>query len=81
MKPIAQKSIFTLILIAFVIASNGCMTGHVINHAKGVDKNGYPTGSTNGIYYALIPLTVPADIVTSPFQFFYICIGGTELLP
>jgi hypothetical protein len=79
MKPITQEAIFALILIAFVITSNGCITRTVIRNAKGVDKYGWPTGETNGVYYALIPLTVPADMVTSPFQLFYICIGGTEL--
>ena len=76
MKTAHPKLISALILIAFLLLLNGCMTETVIDHAQGVDKHGQPTGETNGAYYTLIPLTVPADIVTSPFQFIYICIGG-----
>jgi hypothetical protein len=49
----------TRLLPVCLIAMTGCMTSGTVKKAKNEDKPGY---------YALLPLTVPADIATSPFQ-------------
>jgi hypothetical protein len=77
-----MKIISTFLLAVLLVCLNGCMTGTVVNHARGtwqgpfiegtksVDQNGktIQAQKPNPAYYALVPLTVPFDIVTSPFQ-------------
>jgi len=71
-----------LFLLALLVSLNGCMTMIAADHAKAksheddkgnvvVDKKSQPA------YYVLMPLTVPADIVTFPFQavYLYIALG------
>jgi hypothetical protein len=67
-----MKTIGTLLLVAILISSNGCVTYCTVQNAKGV-----PTGATepkpvkpepHPAYYLLLPLTIPIDIVTSPIQ-------------
>jgi hypothetical protein len=73
-----MKSYTIFLLIALLVGSNGCMTASSIRHAKAqthqddkgaviVDKKSHPA------YYALLPLTVPLDIATCPFQALWIC--------
>jgi hypothetical protein len=57
-----------------LVALNGCMTETVVDHAKGIDMHDQSVGKPNAAYYALVPLTVPADIVTSPFQLIFVMI-------
>ncbi len=73
-----------LFLLALLVSLNGCMTNAAIEHATGTSSRDYPSGSGESIhydmhyqphpaYYGLLPLTVPADIATSPIQFgFYL---------
>ena len=71
-----MKLILNLLLIALLVSSNGCMTYSAIQDAKGhQDKTMWlwreATSGDNKsrpAYYLLTPVTVPADIVTSPFQ-------------
>jgi hypothetical protein len=68
-----MKTITSFLLIALLITSNGCMTYTSVHRAEGTKYwsiNGpeiTPSKPEPG-YYALLPLTVPADIVTCPFQ-------------
>lgn len=70
------KSIGSILLIALLVSSDGCMTNTTIEHARGTTSGGYENENgefihydkPNPAYYGLLPLTVPADIVTSPFQ-------------
>jgi len=73
--------------VTLVITQNGCMTYGAIQHAKGKpgvfdsDKNTKPDGKPHPEYYRLLPLTVPADIVTSPFQLFFWNLVHTDYAP
>jgi hypothetical protein len=71
-----MKIIGSLLLVTFLISSNGCMTNAAIKNATGTTAGGYTNDKgefihydkPNPAYYALLPLTIPADIVTAPFQ-------------
>ena len=79
---ILHRSIGWLFLIQLLFTLNGCMTHSAVDRATGTSSRSYPSGAGGEIhyqmhaqphpaYYALLPLTVPADIVTSPFQLGY----------
>ena len=67
--------LLALVLVLFV--GSGCITGHVVNNkAKPhweYDKEKEESVQVEGqsAYYALLPLTVVADIATSPFQLYF----------
>ena len=70
-----------MLLFALLASTNGCMTYSAVQRAKGehnVVTGDSPTEPHPG-YYALVPLTVPADVVTSPFQFIiYVALRGSS---
>jgi hypothetical protein len=109
-----MKIIASLLLIALLVSSNGCMSTGAVQRAEGhtsewvvvektdkvvehdgictVTRENPPKGEKaeirfirysevaggggyayrpNPAYYALLPLTVPLDIVTGPFQLLY----------
>jgi uncharacterized protein YceK len=79
---IISQIVASLVAGALLVGSSGCITMVTADHAKAktheddkgnviVDKKSQPA------YYALMPLTVPADIVTLPFQavYLYIVLG------
>ena len=79
---ILSRIISGLFLLALLFALNGCMTNAAMQHATGTSTLGYPSGSggvthyelhsqPHPAYYGLLPLTIPADIITSPFQLGY----------
>jgi hypothetical protein len=80
MKSIHSKTSSLFLLFPLLVSSNGCMTQSAIKYAEGQShhawiNNGFGTGYIGGDepkpnpgYYFLLPLTIPADIVTSPFQ-------------
>ena len=79
---VSLKIIRGLFLLGLLASLDGCMTNAAINHARGTSSLGYNSGSgevihykihsqPHPVYYGLLPLTVPADIVTSPFQLGY----------
>jgi hypothetical protein len=80
MKKLYSKIIVSILLAALLVSSNGCMTQSAIKYAEGQShqawiNNGFGSGYIGGdqpkpnpCYYFLLPLTIPADIVTSPFQ-------------
>jgi len=63
-------------MIGLLVSANGCMTKTAQHHADGTYRSSFtdaqgktkPGDKPNPAYYALMPLTIPADIVTSPFQ-------------
>jgi len=65
-----MKTVSTILLFALLFGSNGCMTYSAVKRAKGEQNGvmGWPAKEPQPGYYALVPLTVPADIATSPFQ-------------
>ena len=68
-----MKSLFQNLLILFLLASSGCMTAKVVEKAKpeqrwNSETKERETQPGHPGYYALLPLSIPADIVTSPFQ-------------
>ena len=80
-----MKIIISLLLVALLVSSNGCMTSNTINHAQGHpeydwwgafdrsnDKDTPIDSTPHPAYYGLLLFSVPADIVTSPFQFGYL---------
>lgn len=82
MKTVHSKIPVSILLIALLAISNGCITYNTVEHAQGtasgsfflptesVDADGQPfqTDKPHPAYYALLPLTIPADIVTLPIQ-------------
>lgn len=69
-----MKNIIGLFLLTLLICSNGCMTYDAVQRAQGkpylsgiyyVDP---PDNKKHPAFYALVPITVPLDIATSPFQ-------------
>ncbi|HEY0552149.1 MAG TPA: hypothetical protein VGF13_21290 [Verrucomicrobiae bacterium] len=50
--------------VALFLSSSGCMTSTVIHDAKHPKQNDAAPWAN----YLLLPITVPADIVTSPVQ-------------
>ena len=68
-----NKLVAVAVMIALLAASNGCMTYEAVRHAKG--KDGWicevprdRQGQPEPAFYALVPLTVPADVALSPLQ-------------
>jgi hypothetical protein len=72
-----MKILVYLVLIALLVCGSGCMTNATVEKARGPatfdlkDKNGSLVGEHKNSkpgYYLLLPLTVAADIATSPVQ-------------
>jgi hypothetical protein len=65
-----MRIVSTSLLIALLISSSGCMTYSAIQEAKGKENTvtGHDPEKPHPACYALVPLTVPADIATSPVQ-------------
>ena len=65
-----MKSLACILLLALLLTSNGCMTYSTLKRATGAPNDWTGKGPTepNPAYYALLPLTVPLDIITSPYQ-------------
>jgi len=72
-----QRLISQLLMMALMIALNGCMTCRTLDSAKTkthhdeqgqvvVDQQGHPAK------YVLLLIAVPADVVTSPFQAMFV---------
>jgi hypothetical protein len=57
-----MKKFVLVPLVAQLLSSTGCITSTVIRDAKDSTENAPWTN------YLLLPLTIPADIATSPFQ-------------
>jgi hypothetical protein len=80
MKTIKSKTLFSLTLLTLLASLNGCMTQSAIKYAQGQSheawiNNGFGSGYIGGdqpkpnpCYYFLLPVSIPADIATSPFQ-------------
>jgi hypothetical protein len=81
MKTLIPKMLIGLGVLALLLSLNGCMTQSVIQYGKGhpekawinndemwYDKTNFTNPTPHAGYYFLVPLTAPADVVTSPFQ-------------
>ena len=64
------KKIRHVLLVALLIGSNGCMTYSAVQKGKGQYNvvTGDNPSEPHLAYYALLPLTVPLDVATSPIQ-------------
>jgi len=68
-----MKSLIAGLLSASLFLNTGCMTHAVVEKARPTQKLNPKTKNEEIIpghsgYYALLPLSIPADIVTLPFQ-------------
>ncbi len=68
-----KKAVHALVISAVILGWTGCVTSSVIEKARPLEswqsrKDPKDRGAHPG-YYALLPLAVPIDIATSPFQF------------
>ena len=59
-----MKNLVLLCAGALLLSSSGCMTGTVIHDAR----NPKPTDAAPWANYFLLPITIPADIASSPVQ-------------
>ena len=84
MKSVSAKFAGNVLLIALILTLNGCMTCRTLDSAKTkthhddqgqviVDQKGHPGECV------LLLITVPADIVTSPFQAMFIGFIGLTM--
>jgi len=67
-----MKVMLHLLLFGLLIFSGGCMTSATLDSARGYAQTNekgeiVAEAKSKPGYYALLPLTVPADIITSPF--------------
>ncbi len=71
-----MKTNISLLLIALLVSSNGCMTYSAVQEANGrhdkavrmgQSSYGHDDKSHPG-YYFLMPLTIPGDVAFSPFE-------------
>jgi C4-dicarboxylate transporter len=65
-----------VLLVLLLVITNGCFTTHYVvewkakRHVEFDEKNSENVEVPGRpIYYALLPLTIPVDIVTAPIQF------------
>lgn len=82
-----MKAISILLLVALLLSTNGCMTYDAIEHTQGRPcKLGYFSfgvgdeqknidGKPHPEYWALLPLSIPADIAFSPLEIIFIPIA------
>jgi hypothetical protein len=81
MKIAYSRTLTSLLLIALIIGANGCMTQSAVKYGNGHPDKAWinnkfdtaylapdPNTKPHPAYYALIPLSFPADVATSPFQ-------------
>ena len=59
-----------LLVIAILVCAVGCITYSSVQRARGNHNvvTGAPGGKAGPVCYALLPLTIPLDIATSPVQ-------------
>jgi uncharacterized membrane protein len=55
---------FALLLVVLVLALSGCMTATVMSNAQQPKES----DSAPWANYLLLPVTIPADVATSPIQ-------------
>ena len=65
-----MKNIGCVLLIGLLIGTNGCMTYSSVQKGKGQYNvvTGDNPSEPHPAYFALLPLTVPLDVATSPIQ-------------
>ena len=65
-----MRIISMFLLVVLLISSSGCMTYSAVQEAIGKDNSvtGHQPEEPHPGCFALLPLTVPADIATSPVQ-------------
>ena len=72
--------IFRVLLLLCLLMTSSCMTAKVLdkagyyNERATTEPNKEETVRRSPGYYALLPLSIPADIATSPFQLIPIAI-------
>jgi hypothetical protein len=72
-----MKVMLYLSLFGLLVLSGGCMTSATLDSAHGsaqTNEKGEVVADAKSKpgYYALLPLTIPADIATFPFQLCYV---------
>jgi hypothetical protein len=79
-----QTRLLPLVVVALVATSSSCMTNHCVwENAMSHETFDVKTCEDKIVpgrpgYYALLPLTVAADLVTGPFQLIYYSINSSE---
>jgi hypothetical protein len=65
-----MKIIGNLLLILLIASSSSCVTHATVERAKGHQLywSDAPDNTPHPAYYAFLPLTIPLDIATCPFQ-------------
>jgi hypothetical protein len=72
------------VAIACSLAFPACATQSVVNMAQGNPAGAsrtqpnYQSAPPNPAFYALVPLTLPFDLVTLPFQFIFVNSQGGQ---
>ena len=68
-----MKFISMFSLVALLLSSSGCMTYSTVQEARGKWNVviGHQPDKPHPACYALVPVTVPLDVATSPIQLIY----------
>ena len=79
-----MRTLGLILLVMLVLSSSGCMTYSSVQRANGKDNvvTGHHPTEPQAAYYALLPLSVPTDIATSPIQlvlYLFVWSSGTPL--
>lgn len=90
MKTLNSKISIGLALLVLLVGSNGCMTQSAIQYGMGHPENAWmdnkfdsislrpdPDAKPHAVYYFLVPVTIPADVVTLPFQLITLYLNAT----
>lgn len=70
------RLLHTLLLGVVALSLCSCATSDMIAKANGnpgpLDSPNQPPTNPNPMYYALVPVVLPFDLVAWPFQYFYL---------
>jgi uncharacterized protein YceK len=77
-----MKMLSRCLLVACLLATSGCISATLVANTKATTRYDRKTKKDESVpghpaLYALLPLSIPLDIVTLPFQpFFLMGVGG-----
>ena len=78
-----MKQIFAFAIACIMVSTSGCISTHVVKRKAQThwvyDEEGRREVEGQKAYYALLPLTIVADVVTYPIQIFVVTDGSASV--